>query len=133
MDVLDVAPVGPTARDDIEPFLERVARSHAEKRIALIDDGEETVQADRVEVIAQLHEALSEAAAEAKLDRKHGALQDRPRTHLLEAAKQVRKAGEAFLRVKSRNDFKIEAFKAARADLTGALASLDILIAADGK
>jgi hypothetical protein len=130
LDVFDGTPAKSTEAD-VEAFLDRVANSFGQKRIALIEAEGEVVHEDRPHVIVQLKEALEDAAEETRLDGRNDILQERPKKLLIEAAKYVRRAGEAYEKVGKNVGFDRASFGAARRDLNSAIEAVDAMIAAD--
>jgi hypothetical protein len=125
LDVFDTVSPKPPTGSDVEGLLTRLAVSHGQAKVTLVESPGSAVEEERGDVLAQLGEAVNDAANEAKDERKLGNLHDQPRKLLSAAAKTVRKASDAYRQVKGRSEFKPDPFKAARADLDGALAALD--------
>lgn len=125
LEVFDAVTPVPSAGPDVEGLLTRLAASHGQAKVALVEGQGGGVEEERGDVLYQLGQAINDAANEAKDERKLGNLHDQPRKLLSAAAKTVRKATDAYRQVRGRSEFKSDPFKAARTDLDGALAALD--------
>jgi hypothetical protein len=120
-----VSPVAPVGKIDVEPLVVKLAASHGQAKVGWKSPEGADVEEERALVLADLLEAMSDAAGDARVDRQAGNLQDRPRKLLEQASKSIRRAAGAYVDVRSLNEFKHDQFQAARQDIDAALAVLD--------
>lgn len=120
-----VAATPPAHALDLEPLMVKLAESHTQDTIQWkATDGADVV-AERGPIVAELLDAVSVAAGDARVDRQNGTAQDRPRRLLEQAAKYIRRATEAYQDVRHHSEFKQDQFDLARIELAGAMAALE--------
>lgn len=108
-----VSPTSQAGKLDAEPLVTKLAASHGQPKVRWKSPEGDDVDEDRALILADLLEAMGEAADDARVDRKAGSAQERPRRLLEQAAKAVRRAGDAYLEVRDLSDFKHGQFDAA--------------------
>lgn len=126
LDVFEAVSAAPPPQFlDLAPLMQKLAESHQQPTIRWKDAGGVDVIEDRAPIVADLLDAVSVAAADARVDRQNGNAQDRPRRLIEQAAKLVRRAAEAYQDVCEHTEFRRDLLDAALSDLTGSLSALN--------